>query len=201
MRLQLLSDRFGDFALDREGISQIASIRLGPKVRIAASVDQLRVHSHLICNPLDTAFQHVSNAQRLTNLSQVTRGRGLVLVYAGAADHFQVGDLGQIGEDFILNAVGEIGVGFVFAQVFKNGSTAMLLSETGSAAPPGCPEPVERQDFRIAGAKMIAATLMPIRRIAAVIMTWKLVSRLPEGGDGFCVARRVGGAALPASSV
>ena len=117
--MQLLSDRFGDFALNREGISQIASIRLGPKMRIVASVDQLRVHSHLIRNPLDTAFQHVGNAERLTDLAQVTRGRGLVLVYAGAADHFQVGDLGQIGEDFVLNAVGKIGVRFVFAQIFK----------------------------------------------------------------------------------
>src|SRR5205823_10357652 len=107
MRLQLLSDGFGDFALDREGISQIASIRLGPKMRIVASVNQLRVDSHLVPNPLDTAFQHVSNTQRLPNFSEVTRGRGLVLVYTGAADHLQIGDLGQIGENFILNAVGE----------------------------------------------------------------------------------------------
>ena len=73
----------------------------------------------------------------------------------------------------------------------------MLFSET--TAPPGRPEPVERQDFRMAGAKINAET--PIRRMAAMIRIWKLVRRLPEGRNSFCAARRAGGAAFPASSV
>src|ERR1700750_1114208 len=92
---------------------------------------------------------------------------------------------------------------FCFSSLrFSNGSTAMLFSETGREdVIPGRPESVERQDFRMAGAKIIAGIPMPMRRTAAMIRVWKLVRRLPEGGDGFCVARRVGDAALPASSV
>ena len=48
MRLQLLGDRFGDFALDREDVSQIAIVSLGPKMRVVARVDQLRVHPHFV---------------------------------------------------------------------------------------------------------------------------------------------------------
>src|SRR5438067_1181926 len=101
MRLQLLCDYFADFALNCEYICQVASIGLDPKVRVIASIDQLRIHPHFAGDSLDTAFQHVSNPQRLTDFSQVTRGLSPVLVYTGAADYFQVGDLSKVCENFI----------------------------------------------------------------------------------------------------
>ena len=59
MRLQLLSDRFGDFALDPEHVSQIASVGLRPEMRVVPGVDQLRIYPNLVCDALDAPFQHM----------------------------------------------------------------------------------------------------------------------------------------------
>ena len=55
------------------------------------------------------------DAQLLRDLPQITRRRVLVLHHAGAADHFQVGDLRQVGQDFIVHAVSKERVLLVFA--------------------------------------------------------------------------------------
>ena len=107
MRLQLLSDRFGDFALDSEHVSQIARVGLRPEMRVVPGVDQLRINSNLVCDALDAPFQHMGDPERPANVLQIPRCRGLVLRHTRPADHFQIGDLGQIRENFILNAVGK----------------------------------------------------------------------------------------------
>jgi hypothetical protein len=55
----------------------------------------------------------------LANLAQIPCDPALVLHHRDAADHFQVRDLGQVGEDFILHAVCEISVFFLSAEIFK----------------------------------------------------------------------------------
>ena len=67
----------------------------------------------------------------LRDLRQVSR-RAFVVLSRSARDHFQIGDLRQARQDFVLDAVGKVGVGFVLAQVFE-GKTAMLFS--GSPSP------------------------------------------------------------------
>ena len=61
----------------------------------------------------------MSDPERLANVLQIPRCRGLVLRHTRSADHFQIGDLGQIRENFILNAVGKKRVLLVIAQIFK----------------------------------------------------------------------------------
>ena len=117
--LQLIGDGFGDLALDGKDIGQIAIVGLRPQMRIGPRVDQLRVHPHLVGRALHAAFEYMRHAELLADLAQIARSAGLVLHHAGAADHFQVRDPGQVGEDFVLHAVGEKGVRFFFAQIFE----------------------------------------------------------------------------------
>ena len=59
------------------------------------------------------------HAELLADLAQIARRAALVLHHGGAADHFQVGDLRQVGQDLVLHAIGEEGVRFFFAQIFE----------------------------------------------------------------------------------
>src|SRR5262245_60934469 len=119
LRLQLVGDGFCDLALDRENVCQIAIVRLCPKMRISARIDQLRVYSHTIANALNTPFHNMCHAKFISDLAQVTFRSGLVLHYRSAADDFQVRDPCQVGQDFILYAVGKKSVLGIAASVFK----------------------------------------------------------------------------------
>ena len=59
------------------------------------------------------------DAKLLGDLAQIACRRVLVLHHTRAADHFQIGDLGKIRQDFVLHSPGEIGVLFVVAQIFE----------------------------------------------------------------------------------
>ena len=61
--------------------------------------------------------------------------RALVMLRRRARDDFQIGDLRQARQDFVLDAVGEIGVGFVFAPVieWKHGNAFFGRSQRRSA--------------------------------------------------------------------
>ena len=107
MRLQLLSDCFCDFALDSEHIGKVACVGLRPEMRVVPSIDQLRINSNLVCDALDAPFQYMRDSERPADVLQIPGRRILVLRYTRPADHFQVGDLRQIRQDFILNAVGK----------------------------------------------------------------------------------------------
>ena len=73
---------------------------------------------HLLVRFLDAAFENVRHVELLRDLAQIGR-RAFVSLRRGARNHFEVGDLGEAREDFILDAFGKIGVRFIFAQVFK----------------------------------------------------------------------------------
>ena len=72
-----------------------------------------------------TAFHYVAYSQLLRNLSEITRDPTLILHHRSAANHFQIFELGQIGEQFFLNAIGKVSVLFFFTQIVqrKNGNT------------------------------------------------------------------------------
>ncbi len=57
--------------------------------------------------------------ERFGDLAQVALSASLVLHHGRAANNFQVGDFGEVGQDFILHAICEISVLFIIAQVLK----------------------------------------------------------------------------------
>ncbi len=116
---QLLGDGLGNLALDAESIVERPVVALRPERRGGAGVDQLGIHPHLAGDPLHAALEQVRDAELLRDLAQIARCPGFVLHHAGAADHFEVRDLRQVGQDFVLHAVGEKRVLLVVAQVFK----------------------------------------------------------------------------------
>ena len=128
--LELISDRLSDFTLDGKDISHVAVVGLRPEMGIGAGVDKLCVDAQMIARRLDAAFQEMCDAELLTDLPRVSKFAGFVRAGRGAANHFEIGDFGQIGENFILDARRKVGVLFVVAQVLE-GQSAMLFSGTG----------------------------------------------------------------------
>ena len=61
----------------------------------------------------------MGHAELLADLAQIARRAAFVLHHARAADHFQIGNLGQMGQDLVLDALGEEGVLFFAAQIFE----------------------------------------------------------------------------------
>ena len=76
---------------------------------VSQSIDQLNIDTNLVGNSLDAAFQNVGDAELLCDLRKIFR-RALEMLRRGARNHFEIGDLGQPGEDFILHAFGEISI-------------------------------------------------------------------------------------------
>ena len=84
-------------------------------MRVVAGVDQLRVDAHAIARALNASFYHVRDSQLLRDLAQIACNAALIVQNGGAADDFQVGDLRQVREDFVLHPIGEVRVCFFFA--------------------------------------------------------------------------------------
>ncbi len=103
-------------------------------MRVGARIDQLRVDSHLVPRPLHTTLEQMRHAQLLPDLAQVARRVALVIHHRGAADHFQVGEFGQSGQDLILHAVGEEGVVFIAAEIVEGQHGDALLRHSGRSA-------------------------------------------------------------------
>src|SRR5439155_22402895 len=108
-----------DLAVNREYVDMIASVSLPPEMRIGARIDQLRVYSHAVANTLNASFQDMRDAKFISALAQVTFRSGRILHDRSAADDFQRRDPGQVGQNFILHAVGKTCVIRIAAEVFK----------------------------------------------------------------------------------
>ena len=104
--------------MDGEKIRQFAIESFGPNVGIGPRVDQLRIHPHPVARSAHRAFEDVGDAERFADLAQVARA-GPVLLHGSPADHFQVRDPGEAGENVVVHAVGEECVLAVVTQVFK----------------------------------------------------------------------------------
>ena len=122
LRRQIGAQGEGDPArqlgLEREQVGDLAIERIVPNVKIGARVDELGVDPHPVRVSPHGSFENVSDAERLADFTDVARA-GPILAHRSAADHFQVRDLGQIGQNVVLDTVGKIGVLLIVAQVFE----------------------------------------------------------------------------------
>src|SRR5260370_41676007 len=55
----------------------------------------------------------------MTGLAEGERNPTLVWHHTRATDHFQIGYFREVSQDLVLYTIGKIGVGFVFASIFK----------------------------------------------------------------------------------
>ena len=108
--------------MQTEEVSDLTIKGVRPDVRVRASVDQLRVDPDPVTDAAHRPLEHMSNAKSGSDLAQIA-GTTAILPNGGATDHFQVGHLGQVRQNVVLNAIGEIRVGLIVTQVFerKNG--------------------------------------------------------------------------------
>src|SRR5207248_9492216 len=73
----------------------------------------------MVCRPAETSFDDVADTELLRNFFEIAGIAGLILHYRSAADYFQLFDLGQIGEQLFLNAVGKVGVLLFLTQIVQ----------------------------------------------------------------------------------
>ena len=88
-------------------------------MRVISGIDQLRVYSHAIASTLNTPFHYMRDAKLLPDLAKIARDFAFVVHHRSAADYFQVRDLCQVGQDFILHAVRKKRVIRIAAAIFK----------------------------------------------------------------------------------
>ena len=117
-RLQRIGNFRSDVAFNGKDVGQLAIIPFRPKMRVAVGINQLNVYSHLITRFLNSAFQDIGDAELFRDLRKVVRGTFEAL-RRSARDDLKVANPRESGQDFLLNAVSEIGVRLVIAEIFK----------------------------------------------------------------------------------
>src|SRR5712691_4504252 len=88
-------------------------------MRVCAGINQLRVDTNPATGALDCTFKDVSDTEYFADFAQVALDDVFVLHHRRAADHFEVGHFREIGEDLVLDTVGEVGILFVVAKILK----------------------------------------------------------------------------------
>src|SRR5436190_5582131 len=85
---------------------------------VDARVEQLDVYPHSVSSLLHAAFEHIRHAKFAGHCLQVF---WLAFVFGRrfSRDNLQVADASELGQDLILNAVGEIGIVWVTAQIVE----------------------------------------------------------------------------------
>src|SRR4029077_12521248 len=106
-RVQHSGNICGDLALDDKDISQFTIVFFAPEMRIVFCLDQLNMDAHVICRSLNSAFQYVSHTELPRDLGQVVR-RTLETLCRCPRNNFEIGDLGESGENFFLNSIAKI---------------------------------------------------------------------------------------------
>ena len=103
-------------------------------MRIIAGIDQLRVYPHAIAHSLHAALHQVRDPELLRDFAQIARDSALVLHHGCAADHFQVGDLGEVSQNFVLHAIGEEGVLLCLRSDFRMAELRCFFQERAAGA-------------------------------------------------------------------
>ena len=116
--MQRLGNRLRDLALDCENVGQLAIESIRPKVRVGRGVNELDIHPHLVVRFLHAALEDVRYPELAGDLREIVR-RTFEMLRRSAGDDFQVRNFRQPGQDFVLDALREVSVRFVFAAVFK----------------------------------------------------------------------------------
>ncbi|MFZ3375601.1 MAG: hypothetical protein WA183_08610, partial [Chthoniobacterales bacterium] len=78
----------------------------------------MNIDPHLIGCFLDATLKDVRYAKLLRDLSKIARF-ALILLRRSARNHFQIRDLSQARQNFVLHPFGKIGVVRIVAQVFQ----------------------------------------------------------------------------------
>src|SRR5438128_11583083 len=87
-------------------------------MRVDARVEQLDVYPHFISSLLHAAFEHIGHAEFASYCFQVFR-RAFVFGCRFSRDNLQVANASELRQDFILNAVGEVGIVWVTTQIVE----------------------------------------------------------------------------------
>jgi hypothetical protein len=72
----------------------------------------------------------MGDAKLLPDLPQIARDSALILHNARTAYDFQVSDLRQVHEDFVLHPIGEVGILFVAAKVLKGQDSDAFVEDS-----------------------------------------------------------------------
>src|SRR2546430_10724781 len=109
----------GKLTLERKQVVQIAIVFLCPDEITCASVYQssLEVKTRAPATVGHGTLQNVRNPKRFTNLANIPLPA--ILHYAGMADHPEIVDAGEFGQNVVLNTIGKNGVLFIVAQTFE----------------------------------------------------------------------------------
>jgi len=102
--------------LQGEQIADVAIEPLGPEVRTGFGIDQLGVDADLRARPLDASFENIAHPQLAADLFGIY---WFALVAEGgvAGDHKAAPDARDIGRQVIGNAVGEVFLLRVVAEI------------------------------------------------------------------------------------
>src|SRR5580700_3760932 len=82
-------------------------------------MDQSSTDAYPVPLPANRTLQKIGYSKGSTNLTQVPFVDGTILHDRGSTDYFERRDFCQIGENVILNPVGEIAASGVSGQIFK----------------------------------------------------------------------------------
>src|SRR4030095_14996232 len=117
-RLQLLRNRFSELTFYAQDVSEFAIVGVGPQMRIAGCLDEVHADADCVASFLNATLKNVCHTKLLRDLGEVARF-ALLLLRRSARNDFQVRDLRESREDFLLNTIRKISVGFVLAKVCK----------------------------------------------------------------------------------
>src|SRR5690348_18442615 len=107
LRLERVRDVQCDIRLDRENVRELAIVRLCPYLPSGFRIDELRDDAHAVAGVTNAAVEHGRGAERRpdlleTLLSLLERHHGC------ARDDAQRADLGQMRDDVLGDAIGEV---------------------------------------------------------------------------------------------
>ena len=133
LRLQGVSDRFRDIALDRKNVREFAIVDFRPKMRVGQGIDQLHIDADLIARLLHAAFQDVQDAELFRDVRQVF-WRTFEFLRRRPRDHFQVrvtvaGKITLTGK-FKSSRLGQRNLSW---QSFSNRGSPRSASKSGSS--------------------------------------------------------------------
>ncbi len=121
--------------LNRENVAELAIVGFGPDMFVGGRADELAGHTHLVAGPPHTALKHIVDSQLLGNLPDGLRG--VAILHDRSAGHdVKLRDERQIGENILLDAIGEERAVFFLAHVAERENRQRLLA--GDRL--GCPD-------------------------------------------------------------
>ena len=131
-------DLLGDAVLEREDIGGGAFKGLGPEVAVGASVDELGGDADAVAGADDGAFDDGVDVELAGDVGKWAAG-ALVGHDGGAGDDAKVGDTGELGDELVGHAVGEVLLGGVAGEVVEgedgeraDGGATGSMEEAGS---------------------------------------------------------------------